>query len=228
MKSVEFGLIPLKIISDQKAIYSIKNKKSMFDKTIKNQKIFNDFELFDTKDKEIYPYINEKYWDSDLKICFKVKNRNGSGKLGIYSEKSLLYEIIDHTDEIINVFYNRRLNMFATCSYDGFACIYILPNKLISIIKHPKNLYFNNVFLSANPYPTIITYERTGNTFCSYSLSGILINRIELDRNENSNINFYLHFDVYGGCHKDRIEIELNKPKNNKIFLDLPFFDEVK
>ena len=228
MKSVEFGLIPLKIISDQKAIYSIKNKKSMFDKTIKNQKIFNDFELFDTKDKEIYPYINEKYWDSDLKICFKVKNRNGSGKLEIYSEKSLLYEIIDHTDEIINVFYNRRLNMFATCSYDGFACIYILPNKLISIIKHPKNLYFNNVFLSANPYPTIITYERTGNTFCSYSLSGILINRIELDRNENSKINFYLHFDVYGGCHKDRIEIELNKPKNNKIFLDLPFFDEVK
>ena len=43
-----------------------------------------------------------------------------------------------------------------------------------------------------------------------------------------SKINFNLHFDVYGGCHKDRIEIELNKPKNNKIFLDLPFFDEVK
>ena len=172
--------------------------------------------------------MNEKFWDNDLKICFKIKNRNGVGRLGIYTEKALLYEIIDHSDEIINIFYNRRLNMFATCSYDGFACIYIFPNKLFSIIKHPKNLYFNNVFLSGNPYPTIITYERAGNIFCSYSLSGILINRIELDSNEKNKINFNLHFDVYGGCHKDRIEIEFNRAKNNKILLEVPFFNEVK
>ena len=228
MKSVEFGLIPLQIIYDQKALCSLKNRKSLFDKTIKNQKIFNDFELFETRDKELYPYMNEKFWDNDLKICFKIKNRNGVGRLGIYTEKALLYEIIDHSDEIINIFYNRRLNMFATCSYDGFACIYIFPNKLFSIIKHPKNLYFNNVFLSANPYPTIITYERAGNIFCSYSLSGILINRIELDSNEKNKINFNLHFDVYGGCHKDRIEIEFNRAKNNKILLEVPFFNEIK
>ena len=50
----------------------------MLDKTI-NSKIYNDFELFVSKDKEIYPYMNEKYWDNYLKICFKVKIRNEEG-----------------------------------------------------------------------------------------------------------------------------------------------------
>ena len=114
-------------------------------------------------------------------------------------------------------------------SYDGYICVYILPNKLISIIKHPKNLYFNKVFLSANPYPTIITYEKDKKAFSSYTLSGMLINKIELDKNNNYQINIFLHFDVCGGCYKDRIEVELrNTKKTMKFILDLPFFDEVK
>ena len=116
------------------------------------------------------------------------------------------------------------LNMFATCSFDGYIFVYMIPNKLFSVIKHPKNLYFNKVFLSANPFPSIITYEKHNNIFSSYSLSGILINKILLDKNK---FDIILHFDVYGGCYRDRIEILYKKTKMSRIF-DLPIFKEVK
>ena len=229
MKSVEFGLLPLQIISDSKYLNNIKNRKFTYDKTIKNQKILNKFEIFDTKDTNIYPITNDKYWDSDCNISFKIKNKYGSGKLQIFKDGILLKEIIDHSDEISHFFFNRRLNMYVTSSQDGYSCIYILPNKLISIIKHPKNLYFSKVFLSANPYPSIITYEEEKKIFSSYTLSGILINKIELDKNKIYEIKMWLHFDVCGGCYKDRIEVELKDSKKvKKIFYDLPFFDEVK
>ena len=224
MKSVEFGLIPLQIIFDIKHLNNIKNRKFQYDKTIKNQKANNNLENLDKKDSEIYPNWSEKYWDNNLKITFKIKNGNGIGKLKIFNHNNLLYEMIDHYDEILDVFYNRRLNMFSTCSYDGFICTYIFPNKLISVIKHPANLYYNKVFLSANPYPAIISYEKRNNSFSSYSLSGIFINKLLLEKNK---IDIILHFDIYGGCHKDRIEIYNKKVKRSKIY-DLPFFNEVK
>jgi hypothetical protein len=223
MKSVEFGLIPLQIISDSKSINSIKNRKYMYDKTIKNQKLLNNFEMIDNKDFTIFPNFAE-YWDNNPAIHFKIRNGYGSGKLKIFNNNILVNEIIDHSDKIISLFYNQRLNMFATCSYDGLACVYIFPHKLFCVLKHPKNLYFDRVFLSANPYPSIITYEIRKNTFTSYSLSGFLINRVQYDKGK---INIILHFDIYGGTYKDRIEIELRKAKGKKILLDLPFFDEV-
>ena len=224
MKSVEFGLIPLQIIFDVKSLNNIKYRKIQYDKTFKSQKTNNNLENLDKKDSEIYPNWSEKYWDNNLKVTFKIKNGYGIGKLKIFNHNILINEIIDHSDEILDVFYNRRLNMFSTCSYDGFICTYIFPNKLISVIKHPANLYYNRVFLSANPYPAIISYEKRNNSFSSYSLSGIFINKILLDKNK---IDIILHFDIYGGCHKDRIEIYNKKAKKSKIF-DLPFFNEAK
>ena len=224
MKSVEFGLIPLQIIFDPKNLNSIKNRKSLFDKTIKNKDVLNQFEVWDSKVLEIYPNSTEKYWDNYLKINFKIKNGYGCGKLKVFNNNILLYELVDHSDEIIDMFYNRRLNMFATCSFDGYIFVYMIPNKLFSVIKHPKNLYFNKVFLSANPFPSIITYEKHNNIFSSYSLSGILINKILLDKNK---FDIILHFDVYGGCYRDRIEILYKKTKMSRIF-DLPIFKEVK
>ena len=35
------------------------------------------------------------------------------------------------------------------------------------------------------------------------------------------------NFDMYGGCHKDRLEIIYNYDKKRKVF-DIPFFNEVK
>ena len=113
-------------------------------------------------------------------------------------------------------------------------------NKLISIIKHPNKLYFDKVFLSSNPFPTIIAYEKQNNCFYSYTLSGIFINKMILDENKDKNNNkkiyndnskkkfeIFFNFDIYGGCHKDIIQIINNLDKKKRMF-DLPFFKEVK
>ena len=61
------------------------------------------------------------------------------GKLKVYENSIFIKEIVDHNKKIIDVFFNQRLNIFATTSYDGHICIYFLPCKLVSIIRK-KNL----------------------------------------------------------------------------------------
>ena len=117
--------------------------------------------------------------------------------------------------------------MFATSSYDGFACIYIFPNKLISIIRHPNNLFFDKIFLSANPFPTIITYEYLTNTISSYSLSGILINKKKLFE-DNLEIEIIPIFDIFGGvAFKDKIKVII-KSNNKTTIYNIPLFDIFK
>ena len=239
MKSVEFGLIPLQIVFDSKNLNNIKYRKPLYNYNLKNQNqnIINNLESPIKSESEILPAWTEKYWDNNIKLSFKIKNGYGSGKFKIYNNNILIDEIVDHSDEILDIFYNRRLNMFATCSYDGFICTYIFPNKLISIIKHPNNLYFNNVRLSANPFPTIIAYEKQNNCFYSYSLNGIFINKMTLDENKGKNnikkneekkiFSIIFNFDMYGGCHKDRLEIIYKFDKKRKVF-DISFFNKFK
>ena len=45
--------------------------------------------------------------------------------------------------------------MFDTTSNDGFICVYIIPNKLISMIKYPNNSYYDQLFSSSNQFPTV-------------------------------------------------------------------------
>ena len=112
--------------------------------------------------------------------------------------------------------------MFATTSYDSLACIYLFPKKLFSIIKHPKNQYFDKIYISANPFPTIITFEKQNNILSSYSLSGILIIQKKFTFNIQSDIS--LIFDINGGTSIiDKIKINLN---GKEIKLSIPFFEE--
>ena len=238
MKSVEFGLIPLQTIYDSKFLnnfgnnyeklegkrkesYTKKNKKNQQNETnnnIENQKINNGENKGDKytglkiKDNDIFNEIN---------IEFKIDNEEKIGKMELYINNVLKNEIFDHNDKIIDIFYNSRLNMFATTSYDSYALIYILPNKLFSIIKHPNNLYFDKIFLSSNPFPTIITYEKQNNKFISYSLSGIIIK----ERKIKSKINkIDPIFNVHGGAKIDRIKIYNNELSECTLF-NLPFFE---
>ena len=108
----------------------------------------------DKKDiKEIRPTWEKNYWDNYRNIKFKNITDYSYGKIEIYKNNILIDEIVDHKDVILDISYNGRLNMFITCSYDGLIFTYVFPNKLISIIKHPKNLYFDEVSLSENPFP---------------------------------------------------------------------------
>ena len=116
--------------------------------------------------------------------------------------------------------------MFATTSNDGFICVYIIPNKLISVIKHPNNSYYDQVFLSANPFPTVIACDKKENILTSYSLSGIIINSIKLINENNLDYKIIPYFNVYGGAFKDRIII--CSIKGTYIIYYVPFFDIIK
>ena len=193
----------------------------------------------DKKDiKKIRPTWEKNYWDNYRNIKFKNITDYRYGKIEIYKNNILIDEIVDHKDVILDISYNGRLNMFVTCSYDGLICTYVFPNKLISIIKHPKNLHFDKVSLSSDPFPTIIAYEKNNNCLYSYSLNGMFINSIELLENKEKrsnkkvNIAVKFNFDVYGGCHKDRVVVIFDYKdkiftKKMKVF-DLPFFNESK
>ena len=246
MRSVDFGLIPLQTIFNPKKVNNF-NKKSSYEKLDKKTKI--EFEKINPKnnakknknkekkknnlindENDIQKYkekINEYFYNK--KIEFKYDKEDINGKLEVFIDDNLVSEIYDHTDKIIDIFFNERLNMFATTSYDSFSCIYIMPNKLFSIIKHPNNLYFDNIFLSSNPFPTIITYEKHKNIMRSYSLSGLLIKQKKIIDEIDGVENFTIAplFNLLGGARKDRIKVSNQSNKFYKIF-NLPFFDEFK
>jgi hypothetical protein len=271
MNSVEFGLIPLQTIFDNKILTNLQKHKNTYDQIELNssdKSFYNIFtkiigketkkiiEIFNyiyktdddgdntgkkqnekTNQKIIKEKINEKYfnneyndyWDEHNNISFNINNYNNIGKLEIYKNNILIKELIDHNDRIIDFFYNRRLNMYATTSYDGFACIYIYPYKLFCMIKHPKNLYFDKIYLSANPFPTIITYEEKERIFTTYSLSGMIIKKVKIESsNEDKQNKFEIKpiFNVFGGVFKDKIKISFNMDKKIKNeYYNIPFFD---
>ena len=207
MKSVEFGLIPLQTIYDNK---SFENRKNNYDK------------CFNSKSFKLKGF-NISYWGEKKDIQFRMEKNNNFGKLEIFYMNKSICTIVDHNDEIIDFFYNQRLNMFATTSFDGFVLIYILPNKLFSSIKHPSGLYFTNVYLISNPFPAIITFDNNDSILRSYSLSGLLIKEQKI---KLSKIKIIPIFNIYGGTFKDRLEI-YEEDNKNIILYDLPFFNEV-
>ena len=172
-------------------------------------------------------YFSGEFWDEKLKLNFKINNEYDIGKLEIYERNNLGKEIMDHNDKITDFFYNRRLNMFATCSFDGIACIYILPDKLISIIKNENHSYFNRIFLSSNPFPSIITFEKKRNMLSSYSLSGLLIKQIIVEEKDNVKIDIFPILNIYGGNIKDQVKVSISTDKNitNQVY-SLPLFDQ--
>jgi len=227
MKSVEFGIIPLQTIFDNKIINNFNLKNSNYEKLeeISKKELKKENNINKNNNIKILEnkYLNNKdYWEEDLNI--KIKIDNIYGKISIFSNKTLACEIFDHSDEILDSFYNSRLNMFATTAKDGFICVYIIPNKLICVIKHPNNSYFNKVYLSANPFPSIIAYERNNdNIFRSYSLSGLLIKEEILGIKDDIIINCF--FDFFGGAFNDGIMIY---NKNNEFIKSyyIPFFND--
>ena len=238
MKSIEFGLSPLQTIFDPKIFHNFENKKNNYEKIqIENVKIKKKRKSIIKNEKEKdWNIINiikknndieikdDKNLDKKINVDFQIDDDDNFGKLKVYIDNILISEIIDHSDKIIDIFYNIRLNMFVTTSYDGLVCIYLLPNKLFSIIKHPQNLYFDKVYLSSNPFPTIITFENGNNILRIYTLSGMLIKKKQIIENQIK-IKIDPLFNMYGGTTIDRIKIY--NDSFTKIY-NLPFLDEIK
>ena len=242
MGSVEFGIIPLQTVFDKNILLNLFKKKSYEQEKNKNKliKALNENQnIYKNWNKDVVEEENNEqksnnivlndYWNEYLTIDFKINNNNSFGKLEIYKNDNLICEKIDHNDIIIDFFFNRRLNMFATTSYDGFVCIYVWPNKLFSMIKHHNNSYYDKVFLSSNPFPTIIVFEKDNNLFTSFSLTGMIIKKVKIEimsEDKNSEIQIEPLFDVYGGTSIDKLEIIIksNKKVINR-FYSLPFFE---
>lgn len=232
MNSFEFGVIPFKTIFDEKALNNLHIKKYNEKlKIISNEsKHIHKLEI-NIENMENYYLKNlikkkpkHEFLDLNYKLELKIDNNDNHGKLEIWWNNNKINEIIDHNAEILYYFYNPRLNMFATTAKDGLVCVYIIPYKLFSVIKHPNNLYFDNVYLSANPFPSIITYEKRNKIFRSYSLSGILIKEKKLEF--LGKIFIYYAFDIYGGSYCDGMLI-YNESHNLLKSFYCPFFSGI-
>ncbi len=267
MTSVEFGLIPLQSITNKMTLENFKKRRNVYGiegyKNVYIRKNKPNLENGNNSPKKKSKKEKEKekleeqlkkncipesyYWDKTLIISFENDN---FGKLKVFENSFLIKEIVDHNKKIIDVFFNQRLNIFATTSIDGLICIYFLPCKLISIIKHPEKKYYDKVLVSANPFPTIVTYEKENDLFRSYSISGLLIKEKKIiienenkhkkkienkknkknnnENNQNNEKGLYkinILFDCYGGNFKDRL-IVFNK--EYVIEYSLPFFKEIR
>ena len=241
LESVDFGLIPLQTIFNKK-IYSFpENQKITKKNTIKkkvNKKPEENIKEKDNQTDKIYckkydmkeNYFNnefKQYWEEPLNIDFEISEEDNIYKLKLYKENILIDELNDHNDKIKDFFYNYRLNMFATTSYDGFICIYFLPNKLISMIKCKNNSYYHKIFLSANPFPSVIAYHERSCSLISYSISGLLIKEINLKNKNNSEIQIKPNFNIYGGTFNDSLIIKYRNEKIIKKY-SVPFFELIK
>ena len=100
---------------------------------------------------------------------------------------NFIQKLYDHSGKIADIFYNPRLNIFATSSKNGFAYLYILPHKLFKVIKNGNNS-FDKIFLSANPFPSFIAYDKLNDNLYSYTINGLLIKSIHL-MDKNADVN---------------------------------------
>ena len=149
---------------------------------------------------EIYPFSEE---EPILNICINDDETlliagNSLGNIAIYNidlenNKIELYKkIYNQMSPISDININNKLNLFGTCSIDGFVNIYTLPLcKLIRSIKvtliKKDNGKCNYVFLSESSLPSIIVIiedDKNCEIF-SYSINGTLLNKLKEDKSMN-------------------------------------------
>lgn len=195
MNSVEFGLTPFHTITKNDILSSVKNNKQI--------------------NKE-----NKK--KNEDEFVFKKNFEGINGKLSIFRNGVLFGEHFDHSEKINCLGFNERLNIYATSSYDGLICVYTFPNKLICVIKNKKiNSYFHKVYPSANPFPSIIAYDKGNEILYSYTLSGILINTFEIKN--KSKIEVSTNFNISGGgSYFDELKITFGHSESKTYIV--PFF----
>ena len=198
--------------------------------------------------KENCTLNNSIFINQELYIKYILQNENikiigyKTGKIEVFKNNEennfvLISEFFDHSDEINHIYYNQRLNIFCTCSKDGYLNVYSLPNKLITTIKNPNNSYFGLAFLSSNPFPSVIALELDSLDIFSYTINGFKIKKSNiftlLETNNNSNKDIWIssYFNENGGTFKDRLICIESTIKGKEIIYNyylfrVPFFDK--
>ena len=252
MNSVEFGLLPIQTIFTEvelKQMQISQNKNNILN-YIKSQIIINKEKIFtinsntpnnnEIKPKEIIS-LNINDYNYKLNIKFHIN----ISKIDVFNNNKLENEFYENIDSIIFFDYNKRLNMFIISSNDGYLCIYILPGKLINVIKHPiNNHHFDYAFLSSNPFPSVIAFDKSNNIFYSYSINGNFIHQkeifhlINLKDDNNNNVHVCPILDGENGIYKDFFLIQINnklnidfngaKWDNSNFLINAPFFEKIE
>ena len=222
-----------RIIFEKNCLYKIMNANNKSQKSNISRKNNSDINDIFSNPNE---YINCVFRNDDVEIIgYKT------GKVEVYNKKDdgkeKISEFFDHNDEVIHINYNQRLNMLCTTSKDGYLNVYILPNKLITVVKNPNdNSYFSYGFLCSNPFPAIIAIEEESYDIFSYSINGFklkkakLITLLELN-DTNKNLWITAYFNEEGGNFKDRLIFIEKGPKEKESFykchfVRVPFFEQ--
>lgn len=125
--------------------------------------------------------------------------------------------------------------MICTSSKDGFVNVYSFPNKLITTLKNNNKNSFNMVFLSSNPFPSVIVFDEENFDITSYSINGFKIKNINiynlLDLKKDPKLDLYIcsNFNENGGTFKDRLIFIENIKKDNLLkchCIKVPFFEK--
>ena len=111
-----------------------------------------------------------------------------------------LYKVIyDHISPITSISINTTLNIFITCSKNGYCMLYTLPNcKLVNSYKLKNIININNndnlplisniSLISSSPLPCIIFYFKSRNLLVSVSINGhfLKVKKIDFEISSNS------------------------------------------
>ena len=110
------------------------------------------------------------------------------------SEWTLYKTIHDHQSEITSISINENLNIFISCSRDGYCNLYTLPNCHLvnsfkitdrSFQKDPSDnnsIYYPNITIISNsPLPCIIFYIENRQSLSVFSINGHFIKEEKLD-----------------------------------------------
>ena len=110
------------------------------------------------------------------------------------SNIELVNSLFIHSEPIVSISINDRLNMCATSSKDGYVMIYTFPAfDLIRSIHIPslfkdesEFLYADNIFLSNSPLPCITVFISKKRLFKIFTINGHFMQDLEEDKEVNS------------------------------------------
>jgi WD40 repeat protein len=126
---------------------------------------------------------------------------NNLGTIFVYiidsKEKSLLHlykSLYDHYSPISSLAFDDKLNIFITCSKDGFCNLYTTPQcKLVNsfnlknLVQSENIVYSNISLISSSPLPCFIFYFESRSSLCVCSINGHFIKEQKVDYNIKNN-----------------------------------------
>ena len=167
---------------------------------------------------------------------------NSEGNIFVYSidlkdkfEWSYLASIDEGQGEIISMALNETLDIFITCSINGYFMMYTLPdcklfNSFIIEKSNNKKLYADIIIISESPLPCFVLYSKQDKTLYSYSINGTLLhsNLLGFEMGENeikkfTDISFNNYLFIYN---KNGHSIDILEIYGLKQYISIPLYDK--